>query len=363
LLTTTKVTTEEEFYALRKEWQELVERSTDADIFLTWEWMSSWWSSCSADGKLYLIAFREASGKLVGIAPFQIKKDRLVGLPCRKLCFMGEPHSDRLGFLACGDRKALEKSVADILAAEKNEWDVVYLDQIDDHEYLFACLKKHGLFTIKESSALCPYLRISGTWEDYYKGLSRKFKKDMKHKYNKLERLGRWSFTVKKDPGTILGKMPELKGVEKKSRKYGSDKAFLSHESNLKFLSLLISVSSAHEWVDLSLIEVNGRIICYLLGFRYRGRYLAYNMAYDEYFHQASPGKLLLNERIKWCFENRDKIHEFDFLRGDSYIKSLWTENRRENSRIIVFKTTPYSSLLFLVYGKIRPLIKKLLKK
>ena len=57
------------FGALRPEWNDLVQRSYNDNLFLTWEWQSTWWKHLGS-GQLILLGFRaEGDGRLVGIAP------------------------------------------------------------------------------------------------------------------------------------------------------------------------------------------------------------------------------------------------------------------------------------------------------
>jgi CelD/BcsL family acetyltransferase involved in cellulose biosynthesis len=86
-------------------------------------------------------------------------------------------------------------------------------------------------------------------------------------------------------------------------------------------------------------------------------------MAYAEDYHEASPGKLLLNDKIKWCYEQKNEIKEFDFLRGDFYIKSLWASESRQHIRIVFFNDSVYSDLIRLTVFRARPFIKNFIRK
>jgi len=110
--------------------------------------------------------------------------------------------------------------------------------------------------------------------------------------------------------------------------------------------------------IDYSALWLGGEPAAYLLGFVYHNTYYAYNTAFAERFSDISPGKVLLHEKIRWCFLNNDRIREVDFLRGDAYLKSKWARNSRRHVRLALFKKSPYSYLLRCIVFRIRPVIK-----
>ena len=71
----------DQFRVLGQEWNALLAASPADTIFLTWEWISTWWDVYGTDSRLYVLAVRDDDGTLVGIAPLRIRKrSRLGGL-------------------------------------------------------------------------------------------------------------------------------------------------------------------------------------------------------------------------------------------------------------------------------------------
>ena len=54
---------------LRPEWNGLLCRSPASSVFLTWEWIATWWEHFGREGDLLILAVRDESGRLVGLAP------------------------------------------------------------------------------------------------------------------------------------------------------------------------------------------------------------------------------------------------------------------------------------------------------
>src|SRR5439155_161431 len=62
---------EMEFGQLKREWETLLADSASATIFLTWEWLSTWWSCYGKPGELRILLAYDDSGTLRGIAPLR----------------------------------------------------------------------------------------------------------------------------------------------------------------------------------------------------------------------------------------------------------------------------------------------------
>src|SRR5713101_2668107 len=67
------------FEGLRAEWDALMEVSPSTSLFMTWEWLSTWWAHLSEGRRLCLITMRR-HGRLVAIAPFMVSPPRLTRL-------------------------------------------------------------------------------------------------------------------------------------------------------------------------------------------------------------------------------------------------------------------------------------------
>src|SRR6185503_7976477 len=74
--------------ALEAEWNELLARSASDTVFLTWEWLWSWWEIYGGEVEPCVATVRE-HGRLVAAAPCMIEDRRRFGLAFRQLAFIG----------------------------------------------------------------------------------------------------------------------------------------------------------------------------------------------------------------------------------------------------------------------------------
>lgn len=347
---------------LKPEWNKLLEHSHTNSIFLTWEWVYSWWVVFGTSSELFIVTVKDESGKIVGIAPLCIRKSIYYRFPVREMIFIGMGHADRQDFILSDNSGQTINKIISAIHDSQSRWDIVNLEQVPQDSFWLSDTDIAANYRFQsENSSSCPYVQVNGSWETYYKGLSKKFKRDIKHKTNRLTRSGNWELEFNNTAITIEDLIISMKNIELESRKNHTEKAFLSIEKNREFLIKFCTCCLQNQWLDCATITMNGESIAFLLGFVYANKYHAYNMVFSEQFYQSSPGKLLLNEKIKWCFDQNNSVQEFDFLRGAFYIKSLWTTEKRQHLRCLFFKNTLYSRLLeFLVFG-IRPRIKSVL--
>ena len=85
------LTGDDAFYALKDEWNVLLNNSSADSIFLTREWISTWWKFFNKKTDPWIITARHTETKqLIGIAPLAIKKIRTItSLYDQTLIFMG----------------------------------------------------------------------------------------------------------------------------------------------------------------------------------------------------------------------------------------------------------------------------------
>src|ERR1022692_4320992 len=103
-----------EFDSLRGEWNALLERSSANGVFLTWEWLRTWWKQLAERRKLSIVAIR-SEGQLVGLAPLAIRPagiKRFFPFRCREFLGSGTAGSDYLDLIV---QRGSEEEIFDAL--------------------------------------------------------------------------------------------------------------------------------------------------------------------------------------------------------------------------------------------------------
>ena len=100
-------------------------------------------------------------------------------------------------------------------------------------------------------------------------------------------------------PDELAGILPRLGAVEARSWKGRHGVGIFAPEDRWRFLVDVSHHLAARRWLDIATLSLDGRIIAYRYGFRYRARFLDYNLAHDPDYAQLSPGRVLLDEIIR----------------------------------------------------------------
>jgi CelD/BcsL family acetyltransferase involved in cellulose biosynthesis len=103
------------FEKLREEWTDLLNASTSNCLFLTWEWLYTWWKHLSEGRTLLLVTVR-CGRELIAIAPLTLRPHGPIRLfPFRSLEFLGSGiiGSDYLDFIV---RVGKEQDACQVLA-------------------------------------------------------------------------------------------------------------------------------------------------------------------------------------------------------------------------------------------------------
>jgi CelD/BcsL family acetyltransferase involved in cellulose biosynthesis len=357
------ISDQESFAKMRGEWNHLLQKSRTNTLFLTWEWVYTWWTVYRENSELFIITARNKDGELIALAPLLIRKARYYRFPVREVVFIGTGISDSQDFIIATGNTDILESITGAIYENSERWDIVRLEEIPGVSPLSSNLAGEGFSWVREACSSSPYLPLAGIWQDYFKTLSKKFKRDLKNKENRMSRFGNFEYSFccgwNDDVESLVNLMVEIDG---RSRKEGPGISFYASTNNRDFMGNFVKLAKDMGCVDFTSVSLNGCAIAYLLGFQYNNTYIAYNMAFSEDFHEASPGKLLLHEKIKWCFDSTGCVGEFNFSRGASYIKKLWTTEVRQQVRIVFFKNTLYSQLIRHAVFTIRPAIKAFIK-
>src|SRR5690348_7796249 len=119
------ITTLAGFEALQTEWNLLLSDNATNELFLTWEWQTTWWYAYQP-GDLWIVAARDEAGTLVGVAPWFIEQpDRVIRtIGCVEV-------TDYLDVLAApASREAFYLTLADFLVEHSTDYSRIDLCNI-----------------------------------------------------------------------------------------------------------------------------------------------------------------------------------------------------------------------------------------
>lgn len=324
---------------LQPEWDELLQSSRSDCLFLTFEWLSTWWKHLAEDRKLAILALR-AGGELAALAPCCIREsDWKQGRPLPVLEFLGSGFvgSDYLDFII---REGLEERTTNALAAglatqrAVQRW--TQLGRPAAAENIAAALSERGWSVVEAITNVCPYIPLEGTtWESYLGSLG------SEHRYNfnrKSKRIHR-DFTVTFDQvrsGSECGECIDQLIAQHNSRWNGRGGSDAFHLPELiAFHQEFSQLALRRGWLRLYVLRLNGAPAAFLYGFLYQRKFYFYQSSFDAAYEKYSVGLIAMGLAIRSAIE--EGADEYDLLHGDERYKSHWCLDRRDLGRLELY--------------------------
>lgn len=346
---------------LKQQWNDLLECSLFDSFFCCHDWICGWWKTFSVPDDSISVVIAEDDEKIVAIAPLMLHQHSEYGFSLRVLRFIGVPNADRCDFIVRKGYEAVVSKLVNYVVTNVTGWDQIHLNEVPTESLLVKCLKKNkGLLYIEPASE-CPYVSLNkwNGWDDYYKSLSKKTRLELNRKNNALIKEGKSKYHHQLNPesdGYEFITACDLEYNSLKAQRISVDNLVLTGEKQRNFQKFLMN-NTGHYKVLFSWLERENQLISYLYGFVYKKHYYAYNTAYSAESVRYYPGKLIINETIRYCFENN--IEVFDLLRGATHLKSRWTKCSKKQINIYYLKKTPKNLLYTLMVFRIRPSLKR----
>ena len=313
---------EQQFLAARAEWNDLLKRSAADRLFLSWEWLSSWWRVYAARDRLelYCLAVRDRQDRLVGIAPLYVHRANLRGLISRRIQFLGNVWQGRatmrteyLEFIV--DRRRAEPVVMTILdqLGRAGFWHDFVLTDLDQQSETYQQLLKHRLARdcyVRYVARHTGYgIATRGTWQDYLHDLSGNQRRKLFLQRRLLEARGKVSlewFGVA-DFEQFADRLDMLHAL-----RWG--RPFFTREMR-SFHRQLLRAFHDDEILHASVLTVAGQDISALYNVRIAGREYNLQGGFDERFYRGVSVALLhLGYIVEQAFS--DGIERIDLLVG-----------------------------------------------
>jgi CelD/BcsL family acetyltransferase involved in cellulose biosynthesis len=329
------------FAQLKAEWNPLLEASSSACVFLTWEWLSTWWKHLSAGRKLSILAARRGS-ELVALAPLALKPRGWGSLsPFYALEFLaaGSVGSDYLDLIVRhdGEEEALDALSTHLIEKQFN----LDLRQLrrgsSSSEALAARLsRRQGWSLVETKTEICPFIDLSGrSWDSYLASLG------SQHRYNFNRRLKnlRKQFDVSFEPARTEAERREaLKIVielhlERWSGRGGSDG--LHTRALLSFHEAFTRRALERGWLRLFVLRLDGKPAAALYGLRYGRVFYFYQSGFASGYARHSVGLVAMGLAIQSALA--EGAEEYDLLHGSEAYKFQWARETRDLARLEIF--------------------------
>ncbi len=339
-----------------REWAERYEAELP-DLSVAPEWSLIAADTAGLGSSLAVAALYLPDGRLAGATVFVESTARMCGLSVRVRELPGNRlmayHHELIG----GHAAELLRAVAD---AVETPCDVMLVPSVERGGATDTATTRYaaarGARWERVPGVRSPYLKVTGSWDEYLATRSANFRQNLKRKRKALAAHGEVTerfYTQESEVAELL----ELIGqVERASWKVGAGMAISASAQERDYYTSLLPWLARKQALSANVLFVGGVAAAYSLCYRWRDRVAQMKTSFDERLSAATPGLTVNATAIRQAFESG--AVEFDFLGDVMPHKMHWTDQLRLHDNLYVFLPTAKGRLVGLaksVFRRLRP--------
>ncbi len=327
------VADESELKDLRDAWNTILMRSISDTVFLTWEWMYSWWE-CFGEGKELFVVIAEEDDEIIGLAPLHRTRAKIFGLrTLTHLEFLGTTgviteYPDLI--IQKGREHDLIPAFMEFLFRNSSEWDVLNLTSMrqdsENLKLIMAYCEMKGVQYWEYALNASPYIELPADMDEYMKSLSNKSRWKFKDYRKKLEKGRRVELLETKNKQEVSGDFLTIMQLHQKrwEHKGGPGSFAQSRTRFLNFHNRVVQLCFDNKWLSLLRLNVDGVSVAGHYSLMYHDKVYCHTVGFDPDWAEHNVGSVLQLLAIEDSIRKGAK--EFDFLRGTEQYKYYWTK-------------------------------------
>ena len=355
-----KILTADALAEMEPEWNDLLARSGVGTIYLTWEYLWTWWNVYGKEHELCVLTARDEAGALCGIAPMAVGPGQGKRRFLRHLTFMGglcDSTSECQDFIidSPNEDEIITQFCSMLSEADTPSWDFASLPAVFKQSSVLrkvrGRLEMLGEPEVQVREA--PFAELPCTWDEYLQGRSPKFRSTIQNRLSKLDKNHQWEYK-------IAGKdMPLSEAYDillrLNSLRWGEENQSFHNPEFVEFHRRLMPLFHAKGWLAMAVLFVDGVAAAVRYDFIYGGKIWGFQGGWETSFAKLSIGTVMNALTFKWAIEERG-LREYDFGVEVSRYKTEWADCSRD---IIDFTVPNPHSKAAWFFLKARSIIKQ----
>ena len=353
MLHVTEINDVDHFLEMKKTWNEVLDKSNDNNVYLTWEYLSTYWKHFGKNRKLRILCLEDGT-HIIGMAPLRQQRLKLAGpvgyeliepLAYRGLMPEG---ADYTGIILTERETECLHSLFNYLAND-GSWDFMYLMDVQGTSTIPSLLNQMSNsipFRFETGKgAICPYMLLPNSPDALMKSFGPRVRKNLRRQLRNLQS-DFHSVELKKYNalGSVQETMESFFELHQKSCKNRGLPGVFATQEVRNFYTDVARQFADNGWLALYFLTVDDRSVAAYYCFEYSNKMLYALSGFDPDYSSYSVGNLLLLKIIEKSIAKG--LGELDFLKGDEAYKFRWTSSYRQNLKI-TFVNNKFTSNLY----------------
>ncbi|WP_455270407.1 GNAT family N-acetyltransferase [Rhizobium herbae] len=160
--------------------------------------------------------------------------------------------------------------------------------------------------------------------------------RELRRQWKLLERVGRVSYNVARQPADIRFRMEEFLALEASGWKGRASTAMVLDRYRAAFAREAITNLAEADSVRIHTLDLDGTAIASMIVFMMAGEAYTWKTAYDEQYAKYSPGKLLLAELTEWHLDDANIVRSDSCAVPDHPVMSRFWEEREDMGTLVI---------------------------
>lgn len=307
-------------------WNALLAASAAKNVFLTFEWLKSWWEIFKEADMELLILIAEENGVWAGIAPLYMETGRFMGvIAIRQVRFLGDKYigSDFLDFISLrGREKEIARLFIDYLSAHPPVRRL-FLDDVNEVSIIpreIAVSTPFSNYIVRKYR--CPTMSLPATIEEFMQLPDQTFKKiTYRRNLKKLYKNHQVRIVHIVDPDEIDAYLTQLFDLHTQRWEMAGRAGLFEKNDNRAFYVQASRAMARQGWLYITALEIDTRIEAIEYGLLYNGIYYSLQSGCSGHGFKLKAGNVLSYRIFEALVGN---VSTFHFLRGHEPYKYKW---------------------------------------
>lgn len=324
-------------------WRDLYERDERSGVFSSWTWVRHLWMLERQQGAaLRLVSIRDASGRLMALAPLVIVQS----FGTRVLRFVGQGPADYHDLLwasdACG--ATVQRLMREGIDEAAATCDIVDLHELPpwahllEHQRSLLPVDADAWHTLRRSAAWARYVPLEEDFEQYCASLERKFRSDVRRTGRRMHEQYTAEIVIEDGSHDPEAHIAALIRLHQGRRRAALERGLYRDQARREVFAQIYRAMFDEGSLWIVAVRLDGEVKAALAVLRSKQRALAYNAGLDAEgaLRRLGLGRLCHLQALEQAFDAG--YREYDLGRGDEPYKANFTSRPRQNARLLCYR-------------------------